>query len=109
MFFEGIRREHKLISIMKMIRTKFSMEDNQIEEQLLNTSNYTKNEARNEEHCDEMLARCEEEIELLEELLREPDNREEVTTIEVHDSRKVSLTVLEAEKYLRTNSLFVDT
>ena len=71
------------------------MEDNHIEEHLLNTSNYTKNEAGNEEHCDEMLPRCEEEIELLEELLREPKSREEVTTSEVPDSRRVSLTVLE--------------
>ena len=76
------------------------MEDNQIEEQLLNTSNYTKNEVGNEEHCDEMLARCEEDIKLLEELLREPDSREEVTTTEVPNSRRVSLTVLEVGKYL---------
>ena len=55
-----------------------SFEDNQIEEQLLNISIYTKNEVGNEDHCDEMLARCEEEVELLEELLRELDSREEV-------------------------------
>ena len=85
------------------------MEDNQINEQILNISNYTKNEAGNEEHYDEMLARCEEEIELLEELLWEPDNSEEVTTAEVPDSIRVSLTILKADRDLRTNSLFIGT
>ena len=106
--FEGKRREQKLISIMKMIRTKFPMEYNQIEQQLLNTSNYTKNEDGNEERCDEMIARCEEEIRLLEEFLRELDSREEVTTTKVPDSKRVSLTVLEAGRDLQTNSLFAD-
>ena len=107
--FEGKRREQKLISIMKMIRTKFPMEYNQIEQQLLNTSNYTKNEDGNEERCDEMIARCEEEIRLLEEFLRELDSREEVTTTKVPDSKRVSLTVLEAGRDLQINSLFADT
>ena len=59
MFFKGIRREHKPIFVMKMIRTKLYLEDNQIKERVLNISNYTKNEARNEENYAEMLARCE--------------------------------------------------
>ena len=107
--FEGKRREQKLISIMKMIRTKFPMEYNQIEQQLLNTSNYTKNEDGNKERCDEMIARCEEEIRLLEEFLRELDSREEVTTTKVPNSKRVSLTVLEAGRDLQINSLFADT
>ena len=85
------------------------MEDNQIKERLLNISNYTKNEVGNEENYDEMLARCEEEVELLEELLREPDIREEVTTTEVPDSRRVTLTILKTGRDLQTNSLFIGT
>lgn len=85
------------------------MEDNQIEEQLLNTSNYTKNEVGNKAHCNEILSICEEEIELLEELLREPDSREEVTTTEVPNSRRVSLIALEVGIDLWTNYLCAGT
>lgn len=46
---------------------------------------------------------------MLEELLREPNSREEVTTVEVRDSRRVSLTVLEASRDLQSNSLFIGT
>lgn len=42
-------------------------------------------------------------------MLREPDNREEVTTVEVRDSRMVSLTILKACKDLQTNSFFIGT
>jgi len=56
-----------------------------------------------------MLVRCEEEIEFLEELLRKPNNRGEVTTTKVPDSRRVSLIILKAGKDLQTNILFTGT
>ena len=46
---------------------------------------------------------------MLEEFLREPNSREEVTTTKVPNSRRVSLTILEASKDLQTNSLFAGT
>ena len=85
------------------------MEDNRIKEWLLNISNYTRIEAGNEEHYDEMISRCEEEIELLEEFLREPNNRGEVTTTKVCDSRRVSLIILKVDRDLQTNNLFTGT
>lgn len=85
------------------------MEDNQIKEWLLNISNYTRIEDGNGEHCDEMLARCEEDIELMKEFLREPNNGGEVTTSKVLDSKRVSLIILKANIYLQTSSLFIGT
>lgn len=58
-----------------MTETKFSMEENQIEEQSLSNNDYIKDEAGNEEHCDKVLAKCEEGIEFPENLLGEHGNR----------------------------------
>lgn len=95
---------------MEINETELSMEDNQIEEQSLNNSDHIKDEAGNEEHCNKMLAKCEEEIELLEKLLGECGNRKEIFT-EVPDSRRESLIVMETEEYfnLQTKSLFAGT
>lgn len=61
-----IRVEHELISV-EMNETELFMEGSLIE--LLGNNDRVKDEAGKEEHCDKTLAKCKEEIELLEKLL----------------------------------------
>ena len=109
LIFESVRKEHKLIS-MEMTEIELSVKENQIEEQSLNNNDHIKDEAGNEENCDKMLPKCEEEIELLKILLGECGNRKEMVT-GVPDSRRQSIIVMETKECfnLQTNSLFAGT
>ena len=52
-----------------------------------------KDEAGRREHCDEVLAKCEEEIKLLEKLMRESDSRIEATVFEEEDVSQVTMEI----------------
>ena len=102
-----INVEHELISV-EMNETDLSMEGSLIES--LGNSDHVKDEAGNGEHCDKTLAKCKEEIELLERFLGGNGNRKEVVT-RVLNSRRGSLKDMEIEECFgsRTNSLFAGT
>jgi len=76
----------------------------------LGNGDHVKDRAGNEEHCDKTLAKCKEEIELLEKLIGGNGNRKEVVTAVLNSSRG-SLKDIEIEECfnLHTNSLFAGT
>jgi len=72
--------------------------------QYFNTvTQHMKDEVGRREHCDEVLAKCVEDIKLLEKLMREPDCRTKTTVI-VYEEEDVSQVVMETG---RCNNLFV--